>query len=176
MGAGAGLSATDLRLLTPAHITTRQVNATAITLVTVPRDGRIVPVRQDFVPLLNLALRSHTARGREIDALLFGSKPNRNNAIGHLIADVPTLLRDPIDADQNRLRNSWIVSAMCARVSVADVLRAAGLTTSRTLELLLPYCPVPDQEGVDEVLAALHDIPTGTGRESNRGGMRGGVK
>ncbi|NYF99674.1 hypothetical protein [Janibacter cremeus] len=173
MGAGAGLGATDLKNLTPSHITTRDVDGTPTTFVTVPRDGRTVPVRHRFVPLLNLALAGHAQRGKGNDDLLLGKSPKRNNAVGHLTKNVSTATGDPIEIDQTRLRNSWIVAGMCAAVSVADLMAAAGITTPRTLELLLPYCPPPNVDSVAEVLADLADVPTGTGRLSNRGGKRG---
>ena len=56
-----------------------------------------------------------------------------------------------------------MLAAMCAPVPLAELMRAAGLTSPRPVENLLRHCPQLPQEAITAVLASLAGVPTGTG-------------
>jgi hypothetical protein len=165
LGAGAGLDTTDLRGLTPAHITTTTLpDCTSVTLVTVPGPrARTVPLRAAFTDLLRVALEAHTALGKGQHDLLIGRKPDRVNIMRPLTSRARTAAGEPIEVHQARLRNTWMVAAMCAPVPLAELMRAAGIISPRPVENLLAHCPTLPQDAITAVLATLGDVPTGTG-------------
>jgi hypothetical protein len=77
---------------------------------------------------------------------------------------VTAVVTVPVDIEASRLRNTWLVAAMCAPVPLADLLRAAGLRTARTIGDLLPYCPDADPAVIAAALAAMGDAATTAGR------------
>jgi len=56
---------------------------------------------------------------------------------------------------------------MCANVPLADLLRAAGLRSARTIGDLLPYCPDADPAVIAAALAAMLDPAAVTGRRTS---------
>ncbi|WP_252975226.1 hypothetical protein [Janibacter melonis] len=52
---------------------------------------------------------------------------------------------------------------MCAAVPLSELMNAAGLTSPRTLELLLEYCPAQPPQVIHTVLAALEESPRAQG-------------
>ena len=165
LGAGAGLNSIDLRGVTPAHIRdTVLPDGSTVTLVTVPGvRARTVPVRATLTPLLRVALDAHTELGKGEHHLLLGLDSDRKNFVESLIRQTRTATGEPIQVNQSRLRNTWMVAAMCAPVPLSELMRAAGITTPRPVELLLKYCPQLPQEAISAVLASLADVPTGPG-------------
>lgn len=159
LGLGAGLSATDLRYLTPASFTDVCVDRPApVLMVTVEhgRAPRTVPVRDRYAPLVHRALELHQQVGKTDTDLLVGKVPTRP----HVAYPVTSRVRSADPASQvqvnlPRMRNTWLVAAMCAPVPLPDLLRAAGLTSSRTLYELLAHCPDPDPSVVADTVAAL---------------------
>lgn len=71
----------------------------------------------------------------------------------------------PVEVHQARLRNTWMVAAMCAPVPLAELMRAAGITSPRPVENLLRHCPPMPQDTITTVLASLEGVPTGSGLE-----------
>jgi hypothetical protein len=69
-----------------------------------------------------------------------------------------------VDIEASRLRNTWLVAAMCAALPMADLLRAAGLRSARTIGDLLPYCPDADPAVIAAVLATMADAATAGGK------------
>lgn len=165
LGAGAGLDTSDLRGITPDHLTTVVLpDGVEVTMVNVPGSrARTVPLRAAFADLLQAALDAHTALGKGLDDPLIGRKPDRINVMRPLTSQARTAAGEAIEVHQSRLRNSWMVAALCAPVPLADLMRAAGLTSPRPVENLLRHCPQVPQETITSVLASLKDVPTGTG-------------
>ncbi|WP_201465291.1 site-specific integrase [Janibacter melonis] len=164
MGAGAGLDTSDLRNLTPAHLELITIGDSTVMMVHVegPR-ARSVPMRAQFVDLMFDALESHRKLGKSDDEPLIGRNPDRINVMRPLTRKARTASGERIEVHQARLRNTWIVAAMCAAVPLSELMNAAGLTSPRTLELLLEYCPAQPPQVIHTVLAALEGVPTGTG-------------
>jgi len=165
LGAGAGLDTSDLRGITPAHIQATQLpDGTAVTMVTVPGNRpRTVPLRAAFTDLLQVALKAHIALGKGENDPLLGRKPDRVNTMRPLTSRARTAAGEPIEVHQSRLRNTWMLAAMCAPVPLAELMRAAGLTSPRPVENLLRHCPQLPQEAITAVLASLAGVPAGTG-------------
>ena len=165
LGAGAGLDTTDLRGMTPAHITTQTLPGGAeVTMVSVPgTKARTVPLRHTFTDLLKVALAAHTELGKGKNDLLIGRKADRVNTMRPLTSRARTASGAPVEVHQARLRNTWMVAAMCAPVPLAELMRAAGISSPRPVENLLRHCPQQPQEAITVVLASLEGVPTGTG-------------
>ena len=165
LGAGAGLDTTDLRGMTPAHITTQTLPGGAeVMMVSVPgTKARTVPLRHTFTDLLKVALAAHTELGKGKDDLLIGRKADRVNTMRPLTSRARTATGAPVEVHQARLRNTWMVAAMCAPVPLAELMRAAGISSPRPVENLLRHCPQQPQDAITAVLASLEGVPTGTG-------------
>lgn len=166
LGLGAGFNAADLRSVTPDHFTvlhlpTGQVVWTVTTEH--PAAGRTavrsrtVPIRTDYLPLIQRGLQLHTEAGKCPSDPVVGLVPDRFNVTLPERRAAATTTDDQV-VELTRLRNTWIVAAMCAAVPLADLLQAAGLSGSRTLADLLPYCPPSDPADTAAALAALGDL------------------
>lgn len=136
LGAGAGIDSPDLRLL---HRNDVKDHGDAGIAVHVPGDrARIVWVLRSYEPIVRRGLA-----GLASEALLIGRVQDRRNVAGDvfnratLVGNLPTL-------DQSRLRTTWLATLMSRPVSLAVILQAAGLKSTRTLFDLLPYLPTFD--------------------------------
>lgn len=160
---GAGLDASDLDTLSRDSFTTIDLeDETTALLVTTGRGSqtRTVPIRADYVHLVELGLELHRNRRLAADAPLIG--PSRSTkAVGRAIDLAKLADGSDLVLDIRRLRNTWLVCAMCSPVPLADLMRASGLTTGRTLANLMPYCPPSDPATVDRVLVAMADVLNG---------------
>ena len=110
-------------------------------------------------------LELHDQCGRGQRAALLGQDTTRDHVTSPVTeravhADVTR----SVDIEASRLRNTWLVAAMCANVPLADLLRAAGLRSARTIGDLLPYCPDADPAVIAAALAAMVDPATTAGR------------
>lgn len=169
LGLGAGLDGHDLKTVTRADLVDVWLEpATPILTVTVTgaRGQRTVPVRTGYEALVREGLALHDRSGRGPGAALLGGGTTRQEVTGPVTSHAVTADANVhVDIEANRLRNTWLVAAMCAAVPVADLLRAAGLRTARTIGDLLPYCPDADPSVIAAVLAAMGDTAT-TGSNS----------
>lgn len=155
LGAGAGLDASDLRNITAEALTEVWLGtAEPVLMVTIsnPRRPRTVPVRADYAALVRRALALHSQLGKAPSDLIVGQVRDRINVVNAFHRTVRTAT-DDLMVQLARLRNTWLVATMCAPVSLADLLRAAGLVSSRTMTDLLCYCPPGDKQAVDNVLS-----------------------
>jgi hypothetical protein len=159
LGLGAGLDTKDLRHLTAACFNeTRPDAGPAVLTVTVQEDRRrTVPVRDVYAPLVRRALSIHAALGKARDDLILGKVADRTNVVDALSRAKSADPAGVLQLRVGRLRNTWLVAAMCAPMPLAEVLRAAGLGSARTLTDLLPFCPKPDDAAVAGALAMMRD-------------------
>ncbi len=163
LGLGAGLDATDLNSLTRTSLTkTTTANGQTAYQVTVDTGtkSRTVPVRSAYIHLIERALDLHRERVASDAAPLVGRQGGAN-AVGAAIDRAKTADDSALELDIRRLRNTWLVLAMSSPVPLADLMRAAGLASSRTFANLLPYCPPSDQATLDQVLTDMGDVLTG---------------
>lgn len=160
LGLGAGLDARDLRHLTRAAFAFTEVPGagTSTLFVSVPGVGprsRSVPIRTAYVPLVKRGLDLHAQSGKSASTLLIDKVADRNNVVGPLRNRSKTAEGERLEVRMSRLRNTWLVAQMCARVSLADLLPVAGLGSARTVTELLPYCPEPSPQERDQLIAVL---------------------
>lgn len=158
LGLGAGLDARDLRHLTRDAFTEVPGAGTSNLFVSVPGAGprsRSVPIRTAYVPLVKRGLDLHAQSGKSASTLLIGKVADRNNVVGPLRNRSKTAEGERLEVRMSRLRNTWLVAQMCARVSLADLLPVAGLGSARTVTELLPYCPEPSPQERDQLIAVL---------------------
>lgn len=191
LGLGAGLDSRDLRDLRARHITeadlpdtdARGESAAAgqrFLQVTVPdptepsgRPGRTVPVRRGYEQLVRRALALHASTGKGPDDLVVGRVTDRHNFVGVVTGRAKSA--DPatvVEVRAGRLRNTWLVAAMCAPIPLADLLHAAGLTSARTVTSLLRHCPPPtpgDLQRLLDTFSALPDRPAHPGPSAGDG-------
>jgi len=167
LGLGAGLDGRDLKTVGRDHVVEVRVDATTFLMVTVTggRRPRTVPVRAGYDALVREGLELHDRCGRGPRAVLLGVDTTRDHVTSPVTeravhADVTR----SVDIEASRLRNTWLVAAMCANVPLADLLRAAGLRSARTIGDLLPYCPDADPAVIAAALAAMVDPATTAGR------------
>lgn len=163
LGLGAGLSAAEIKSLNRTNIcsTTLETGQSIMVVKLTKADRpRVVPVRNELIHVLDRALELHRQQGRSATAPLIG-KATGKNPVGSAIDRAVIADGSPLDLDVRRLRNTWLVSAMCAPVPLADLMRTAGLRSSRTFANLLPFCPDSDRSSVDAVLAQMSDVLDG---------------
>lgn len=141
LGAGAGLDSPDLRHLRRRAITDDLARGIAVTVG--GSRPRTVTVLRDYEPLVRAGLI-----GLRPDDLVLGVNEARRTIAARAISDA-TLLGDCPHIEQSRLRSTWLAHLLTHRVPVSEVLRAAGLTSGRTLADLLPFLPkVTDPAGL----------------------------
>jgi len=167
LGLGAGLDGRDLKTVGRDHVVEVRVDATTVLMVTVTggRRPRTVPVRAGYDALVREGLELHDRCGRGPRAVLLGVDTTRDHVTSPVTeravhADVTR----SVDIEASRLRNTWLVAAMCANVPLADLLRAAGLRSARTIGDLLPYCPDADPAVIAAALAVMVDPATTAGK------------
>ena len=168
LGLGAGLDGHDLKTVTRADLVDVRLDAnTTILMVTVSgaTRPRTVPVRARYDALVRAGLELHDRAGRGPGAVLLGLDTTRDNVTGPVTERAVTAdTASSVDIETSRLRNTWLVAAMCAPLPLADLLRAAGLRSARTIGDLLPYCPDAAPAVIAAALAAMGDAATTAGR------------
>ncbi len=101
------------------------------------------------------ALDSHYNAGETDDDLVVASCPDAIN----IATPTTRRIRSADDASHHvttaRLRNTWLVAAMCAPIPMSDLMQFAGVRTAGTLTGLLQYCPPPSPEHVAAIHAEL---------------------
>ncbi|MBD7917483.1 hypothetical protein H9657_04210 [Cellulomonas sp. Sa3CUA2] len=169
LGLGAGLSATDLRLLRRQHIQEHHgPDGTVYLLVTVPgARARSVPVRRQYEALVIRALELSEDEGP--DALVLGKKATRRNVTYVASHGMVTAGEDAaVQIQPHRLRTTWLFAWMNAAIPLGNLLRMAGLRSARSLADLLPLCPPADPAVVDVLVAQVRDAAVGTPSKAAR--------
>lgn len=130
---GAGCDSTDLR-----HVYGTSVRTTGdIVLVDIGgRRPRTVPVFAGLGETL-IELAEETGQG-----LLIGGNPDHVQVVNALTASA-TGGDDLARLNPTRLRHSWMVALMSARIPLSQLASLAGIATLRVFEDLLPYCHLP---------------------------------
>jgi hypothetical protein len=168
LGLGAGLDGHDLKTVTRADLVDVRLDATTTVLMVTVSGAtrpRMVPVRAGYDALVREGLKLHDQGRRGPRAVLLGLDTTRDHVTSPVTERAVTaVVTVPVDIEASRLRNTWLVAAMCAPVPLADLLRAAGLRTARTIGDLLPYCPDADPAVIAAALAAMGDAATTAGR------------
>lgn len=155
---GAGLDAADIASLDRTCFKSVDLDGTDVFTVTVPTGRpRTVPVRHQYRPLVERALALHAERVEADTDALIGRRGGKN-PMSATISRARLADGQPLDMSVRRLRNTWLVAAMCANVPLADLMRAAGLESSRTFAELLPFCPPTDPAAIDHILATLAPV------------------
>lgn len=131
LGLGAGLVPIEYFGVHGRHV--QQVDGVTVVQVDGPR-ARRVPVLQPYAqPLVELA-------AEVCDGLLLGHPllPGQESRQWHVIRllDLPAGL--PV-LRAGRLRSTWLVSLLASPVQVDELLAAAGITTTRPLQDLIPF-------------------------------------
>lgn len=161
LGLGGGLDGRDLRhVFRNGCIETTLPDGTPLLTVQVAggERPRTVVIRRQYEPLVREALRLHDAARRGASTPVLGREPGRRNITTPVIEHAVTAREgERVEIEVNRLRATWLVAGMCAPIPLADLLRAAGLRSGRSLTDLLPYCPEPDPDEVAAVLTVMRD-------------------
>lgn len=164
LGLGAGFDGHDLKTVTRADLVDVWLDTgTPILTVTVTgaRGQRTVPVRAGYDALVREGLALHDQGRRGPNAVLLGLGTARDHVTSPVTERAVTADASvSVDIEASRLRNTWLVAAMCAPVPLADLLRAAGLRSARTIGDLLPYCPDADPAVIAAALAAMGERAT----------------
>lgn len=138
IGAGCGGDSPDLRPLHNRHV---ERNPAGMFVAFQEPRPRVVLCRASYEPLLDIAATG--APG----SLLYGVKGDRRN-IGARAVGNATLSGCP-HIEPSRLRSTWLTDLMTDPIPVAVILKAAGLSSARTLADLLPHLgPWVDLKGL----------------------------
>jgi hypothetical protein len=157
---GAGLDAHDLSLVRRRHLEKQELAGGGDVLtVRVIDDGeeRVVVVAEVMRPTVELAMRMHDGAGRGPHAYILGTESSRDGVVQKCIERATaSYARDRPYVSCRRMRNTWIVAAMEARVPVRELLDAAGLKYATTLEQLMRYCTPLSETYLSELFANMH--------------------
>ncbi len=166
LGLGAGLDGRDLRQVDRSSFSDLELPGEAPVLavsVGGSERPRTVVVRRAYEPLVREALSSHDAARRGRTAPILGRSATRRNITTPVMEHAVTARAgERVAIEVNRLRATWLVAAMCARVPLGTLLTAAGLRSARSLTDLLVHCPAPDPA---EVAAALVHLEAALGAD-----------
>ena len=169
LGLGAGLDGRDLRHVARDGFSDVDLGETAPGLAVTVAGGdrpRSVVVRRAYEPLVREALASHDAARRGRTASILGRSQSRRNITTPVMTHAVTArATETVAIEVNRLRATWLVSAMCAPISLGVLLAAAGLRSARSLCDLLSHCPAPDPAVVAAALAHLDHAGIGQGQD-----------
>lgn len=154
LGLGAGLAAADLRHLTRRSITDRRDLGVLTVTVTGGARPRTVPIRHQYATLVRHGLTKHAACEKSPGDLLLGTHAQRNNIITLALARARGFEAN-LAVSGPRLRNTWLVAVLSAPIPLAEVIRAAGLASARTITELIDYCPRLDPAQAAQLLATL---------------------
>jgi hypothetical protein len=158
---GAGLNSRDLRPLRARDIAERTLSdGTVVLVIDVTAKGRQreAVVMRRYEPMMRRALALHADLGRGPDDLVIGVDEERAAIASPVLARVALYGEaKKIRLDVNRMRATWMVSAMCAPVPLIDLLHAAGVQSARMFVALVAYCPEPDSDHVEHLIHLLHN-------------------
>jgi hypothetical protein len=134
---GAGLDGRDLRNTDRSSFSDLELPGEAPALA-VSTGGterpRTVVVRRAYEPLVREALASHDTARRGRSAPILGRSATRRNITTPVMEHAVTARAgERVAIEVNRLRATWLVAAMCARVPLGTLLAAAGLRSARSL-------------------------------------------
>ncbi|MFP5255751.1 MAG: hypothetical protein ACLGI8_07885 [Acidimicrobiia bacterium] len=153
LGLGAGLDSSDLR-----HLRVRDIDdrGDAGIIVAIPgKRSRVVFVRRDFEHLVRASIAAQRP-----GALVIGVKGDRRNVAGKIV-EKATIIGDAPKLEQSRLRSTWLLWLLQQPVPLPVVMRAAGLTTARTLVDLVAHIPETDPSALrDGSIAPMTSGPT----------------
>ncbi|MET8682351.1 hypothetical protein ABZW18_33510 [Streptomyces sp. NPDC004647] len=154
-GLGAGLWPGEHLIITGSAVTS--LDGVTTLHVTGPK-ARPIPVLAAYAPLI----RTLAARfpGEPLVGKAAEKSKNRlNKLVGRI--EVPDRL-PPLSAP--RLRTTWLVTLLNARVPLPEILAAAGLASSGSLIDLLPHLPrLPEPEAARTIAGALDHPPGAAG-------------
>lgn len=144
LGAGCGLSAGDMRTVKGTDVTRAASGAVQVE-VGGSKARRVVCLATYEDDLLAVA----AAAGDRLIVVGDGSESAR----GLVCTLTETMVGDLSGRlSAARLRSTWLTTMLSARVPLAWIMAAAGLSTARTLADLLPYAASVDQNQFDEAL------------------------
>jgi hypothetical protein len=149
---GAGLASGEAGRVRPKDVTRLEFADGAWTWIIAVAGAypRCVPVLLTYRDLLTEVMRRHALSRRDSVPFL---RPRKKGTVSYAIAAADSADGQPVQILAPRLRNTWLVTQMQARVPLASLLRAAGLDSTRSLGDLLPYCPAPSDERITALLA-----------------------
>lgn len=159
LSAGSGLDAHDLSLVRRRHLRTRPTpnGGDVLTVLVVDTDGeRLVVVADVMRSTVELAMEMHDQAGRGEDAFILGTPTGRDGVVQNYIEKARTAdprIRPPVSC--RRMRNTWLLAALDARIPVPELLAAAGLKYATTLLRLMPYSTPLDKDYVNELFASM---------------------
>lgn len=169
LGLGAGLDGRDLRHVARDGFADVDLGETSPGLAVAVAGGdrpRSVVVRRAYEPLVREALASHDGARRGRTAPILGRSQSRRNITTPVMTHAVTArATETVAIEVNRLRATWLVSAMCAPIPLGVLLAAAGLRSARSLTDLLAHCPAPDPAVVAAALAHLDHAGIGQGQD-----------
>lgn len=158
LGLGAGLDATDLRVVRRGDLRQVHIDGLVLWVVTVHAEGargRVVPVRTAYYPLLERAINAHRLQGLGENDRLVENPADKVSIISNVVTHTRRASSDQrVSLRVSRLRHRWLVDQMCAPVALVDLMRAAGLRSGRSLSELVEHCGPADPTAVAAVLAA----------------------
>ncbi len=152
LGAGAGIDSTDLKRLHGHNVTdhgpdigieVRVINLRRSKDHSPTHHHRTVWVLREYEALVRIAIE-----GVRPNQLLLGRDAERAN-VAACVYDRAALHGDVVDLAQSRLRSTWMATHLRRATPLNVLLRAAGLTTARTIVDLLDHLP-------EETNAAAH--------------------
>lgn len=156
---GAGLNSRDLRPLRVRDIEERLLRDGAVVYVvhvTAKGREREAVVMRQYEAMMRRALQLHAQMGRGPDDLVIGVNEERAAIASPILARVSLHGEAAvIRLDVNRMRSTWMVSAMSSPIPLIDLLRAAGVQSARMFVALAPYCPPPDPGRVESLIGLL---------------------
>lgn len=136
LGLGAGLSAAELSYVTAAHIVT---DAHGVLVIVEGPRARQVPVLQEWENILAGAAQAAAAPSQ------FLFRADRTKTHRHLVSNfVDKTIQNPVRASSQRMRATWLVTHMIARVRPDVLLQAAGVESLEALTRYLAYIPAAD--------------------------------
>lgn len=139
LGLGAGLEARDLRDLTRAHVD--DLGDDGIRIDVPGERPRTAWLRQDCEDLLREGISTLTRNEHIL------GRPNAGKDILVDLYENARSLRGDRKIQQRRLRNTWIATLMCEPIPLWTVMRAAGLTSARSLSDLAQFLePIGDTQ------------------------------
>ena len=148
LGLGAGLVPIEHFGVHGRHV--QQVDGVTVVQVDGPRARRISVLRAYAQPLLELA--AEVGDGLMLGHPLLAGQESRQWHVIRLLdlpAGLPALRA-------GRLRSTWLVSLLAMPVQVDELLEAAGITTTRPLQDLIPFVPRRDDLTRLRALAGLN--------------------
>lgn len=143
LGLGAGLDSTDLRDLRGRDVIDH--GHEGIEVHVRGRRPRTVWVRRKFEDLVRRGVA-----GVKPGALVVGTKQNRKNMAARVL-DAAVYEGTVPPLEQSRFRTTWISNLLLQGVTLPVLMRAAGLTSARTITDIVGLLPEDDGPDRDEL-------------------------